>query len=223
MRQAGQVGTSLLLSFRIAIYTPNPLALLPHNSPALREYTDASFTVRKAGPNYTGLVGPLLIAEVRGRLCMWGPRSTSDPPGLAATPWLRARKPSLACLPGLCRAPSHLHTRTPTKRTFLQALAACPLPTCHWGFQVGDRLDVHFRNALVDLPHYPVNIAPGGGLVEDGSDAACAGGAPVAAGEDCVYRWIVPDTAGPAIGEPRARPFAATKRLPMHGAQFTLA
>eukprot|EP00198_Chlamydomonas_reinhardtii_P003700 XP_001693036.1 multicopper oxidase [Chlamydomonas reinhardtii] len=94
-----------------------------------REYTDASFTVRKAGPNYTGLVGPLLIAEV------------------------------------------------------------------------GDRLDVHFRNALVDLPHYPVNIAPGGGLVEDGSDAACAGGAPVAAGEDCVYRWIVPDTAGPAIAD----------------------
>ncbi|KAG2438725.1 hypothetical protein HXX76_005270 [Chlamydomonas incerta] len=90
-----------------------------------REYTDASFTVRKTGPEYAGLVGPLLIAEV------------------------------------------------------------------------GDRLEVHFRNALADLPQYPVNIAPGGGLVDAGTDAACAGSAPVSAGDHCVYRWIVPDTAGP--------------------------
>ncbi|KAG2453409.1 hypothetical protein HYH02_001632 [Chlamydomonas schloesseri] len=94
-----------------------------------REYTDESFTVRKPGPDYTGLVGPLVVAEV------------------------------------------------------------------------GDRLEVHFRNALTDLPHYPVNLAPGGGLVEDGSDAECEGGAPVAAGGHCVYRWIVPDTAGPGLDD----------------------
>ena len=64
--------------------------------------------------------------------------------------------------------------------------------------QVGDRIVVHFQNAVTDLEEYPLNISPGGGLlVEGAADENCA---EVAAGETCVYRWIVPDSSGPGTG-----------------------
>ncbi len=56
-----------------------------------------------------------------------------------------------------------------------------------------------FRNALYDLPDWPVNLAPGGGLLDAGTDTACLGA--VALGTVCTYRWTVPDTSGPAGSE----------------------
>ncbi|KAG2501398.1 hypothetical protein HYH03_001185 [Edaphochlamys debaryana] len=64
--------------------------------------------------------------------------------------------------------------------------------------EVGDSLHVVFRNALTDLPYYPVGLHPGGGLEDAGSDAACLEGRPIAAGETCTYRWLVPESAGPS-------------------------
>lgn len=42
-----------------------------------------------------------------------------------------------------------------------------------------------FRNALYDLPDWPVNLAPGGGLIDAGTDTACLG--PVALGTVCTF------------------------------------
>ncbi|KAG2498784.1 hypothetical protein HYH03_003523 [Edaphochlamys debaryana] len=65
--------------------------------------------------------------------------------------------------------------------------------------EVGDKLTVHFRNALDDLPDEPLNISPGGGLVPIGGDGEnCA---EVLAGNTCVYRWLVPDVAGPGSAD----------------------
>ncbi|GFR45215.1 hypothetical protein Agub_g6610 [Astrephomene gubernaculifera] len=101
-----------------------------------REYTDATFTVRKSAPAYYGTMGPMIVVEV------------------------------------------------------------------------GDQLVIHFRNNLTDLPDYPVNLSPGGGLVRvnDASSSSSSGGevacgTAVAAGQTCVYRWVVPDTAGPSADD----------------------
>ncbi|KAG2483629.1 hypothetical protein HYH03_017507 [Edaphochlamys debaryana] len=63
--------------------------------------------------------------------------------------------------------------------------------------EVGDMLEVHLASALTDLPGYAVDLSPGGGLVEAGSQGPCAGGGALAPGESCTYRWLVPESAGP--------------------------
>lgn len=104
-----------------------------------------------------------------------------------------------------------------------------PTPFSLLGLQVGDRLEVHFRNALTHLdppggtasstdpttdpttdpaptptsPWPAVDLSPGGGrlLLDDGTDPVCAVGAGgVAPGQQCVYRWLVPQEAGPGPG-----------------------
>ncbi|EFJ43937.1 hypothetical protein VOLCADRAFT_95860 [Volvox carteri f. nagariensis] len=63
---------------------------------------------------------------------------------------------------------------------------------------VGDILEIHLRNNLTDLPDYPVNIQMGGGLGELLGEDMCP---KVAAGETCVYRWMIPASAGPGTAD----------------------
>ncbi len=52
------------------------------------------------------------------------------------------------------------------------------------------------------MADWPVNIAPGGGLADVGSDPECLAGLKAEDGDvTCVFRWVVPDSAGPSPRE----------------------
>ncbi len=63
-------------------------------------------------------------------------------------------------------------------------------------------MEVYFQNKLETVPDWPVNIAPGGGLADVGSDPECLAGLKAEDGDvTCVFRWVVPDSAGPSPRE----------------------